>query len=154
MAAELFEVVWQCRLVVIYRRFGTTYRSLLHRSSNPLKWDQQVVPKFLQPTINLCCVKNREAVRSDVRFNISAVDTLLLVSYQLNHVNPPADRFAMKIVGAQTERPLAGMWMVPVSFRQHFSCCHMEQNIERHQNLMIASGTTQKLTVDLWKFVF
>jgi translation initiation factor 2 beta subunit (eIF-2beta)/eIF-5 len=54
----------------------------------------------------------------------------------------------------QTERPLAGIWMAPGSFRRHFSCFHVEQIIERCQNLMIVSGTMQKPTEDLWDFVF
>jgi len=53
---------------------------------------------------------NREAVRSDVKFNIRAGDTLLVVLCQLNHMYPRADRFAVKTVGA-TNRTTTGRYM-------------------------------------------
>jgi hypothetical protein len=46
MKYVVFWVITRRRVVIIYRRFGTTYRSHLHGSRcDPWRWDRYVVPK-------------------------------------------------------------------------------------------------------------
>jgi hypothetical protein len=45
MRSALFWDITRRRLVIVYRRFETTYRSQLHGTLDPWRWDRYVVPK-------------------------------------------------------------------------------------------------------------
>jgi hypothetical protein len=56
LRCALFWDITQRRVVILYRRFGTTYRSQLQGLLDPRRWDIYVVPKRRYRITNLRCV--------------------------------------------------------------------------------------------------
>jgi hypothetical protein len=62
MRSALFRDLTRRRLVILYRRFGTTCRSKLQGSSSPRRrWDWKVLVKCRSRIIDLCCVRSQNS---------------------------------------------------------------------------------------------
>jgi len=62
MRFALFRNLTRRRLVILHRRFGTTYRSKPQGSSSPRRrWDWKVLLKRLSRITNLCCVRSQNS---------------------------------------------------------------------------------------------
>jgi hypothetical protein len=106
MRSALFWGITQRRMVILYRRFGTTYRSYLQGSRNPKRvvsstlptllelldpwrWSRYVVPKRRQRiTIRRCVIPQKSADLKDIH-----IQYLFLPKNQ-NHCNKKLSEFS------------------------------------------------------------